>query len=129
MLQKEKITKDRKQHFESILTRTLDELLSAKEENALGLTCFKGDVGDYTDLASLDTDSSLNVRFRERESRLAEKIASTLRKLENGTFGICEECGRPIPEKRLLARPIARLCIKCKEKEEMAEGINARWSA
>jgi DnaK suppressor protein len=93
------------------------------------LTCFKGDVGDYADLASLDTDSSLNIRFRERESRLAEKITSTLRKLENGTFGICEECGRPIPEKRLLARPIARLCVKCKEKEEIAEETYARWSA
>jgi DnaK suppressor protein len=54
---------------------------------------------------------------------LAEKIESTLKKIEDGVFGICEECGRPISEKRLMARPIARLCIQCKEKEEMAEMI------
>ncbi len=87
------------------------------------MTFYKDDGGDYSDLASLDTDSNLDFRFRERESRLAEKIASALRKIEDGTFGICEECGRRISEKRLMARPIARLCIKCKEKEETEERI------
>jgi DnaK suppressor protein len=123
------MTEEKRQHFTSILTRTLDDLLSEKEKNTLSLTCFKDAAGDFTDWASLDTDSSLNIRFRERESRLAEKIAGALRKLKDGTFGICEECGRPISEKRLMARPIARLCIKCKEKEEIAEEINARWPA
>lgn len=123
MLPKDAIPEEKKQHFKSILTRTLDDLLSEKEKNTLGLTSFKDDVGDYADLASLDTDRTLDVRLRERESRLAEKILSALRKLEEGTFGICEDCGRPIPEKRLMARPIARLCIQCKEKQEMQEMI------
>lgn len=123
MLQKNTITEAKKQDFKSILIRSLDDLLSEKEKNTHGLTFYKDDGGDYSDLASLDTDSSLNLRFRERESRLAEKIASALRKIEDGTFGICEECGRRISEKRLMARPIARLCIKCKEKEEMEERI------
>jgi DnaK suppressor protein len=87
------------------------------------LACYKDVGGNYTDLASLGTDSDLNLHFRARESRLAEKIASALSKIEDGTFGICEECGRRISEKRLIARPIARLCIKCKEKEEMQEMI------
>jgi len=121
MLQKDPITEEKRQHFKSILSRTLDDLLSEKEKNTLGLSCFKDDVGDYADLASLDTDRTLDVRLRERESRLAEKIASALRKLEDGTFGICEECGMPISEKRLMARPIARLCIKCKEEQELQE--------
>jgi DnaK suppressor protein len=123
MLQKNTITQAKTQHFKSILTRTLGDLLSEKEKNAFGLTCFKDDVGDFTDVASLNTDRTLDVRLRERESRLAEKIASALRKIEDGTFGICEECGRRISEKRLTARPIARLCIKCKEKEEKEERI------
>ena len=121
MLQKDPITEEKRKHFKSILSRTLDDLLSEKEKNTLGLSCFKDDVGDYADLASLDTDRTLDVRLRERESRLAEKIASALRKLEDGTFGICEECGMPISEKRLMARPIARLCIKCKEEQELQE--------
>ncbi len=123
MLQKNTTTEAKKQDFKSILTRSLDDLLSEKEKNTRGLTFYKDDGGDYSDLASLDTDSNLDFRFRERESRLAEKIASALRKIEDGTFGICEECGRRISEKRLMARPIARLCIKCKEKEETEERI------
>jgi DnaK suppressor protein len=123
MLQKNTTTEAKKQDFKSILTRSLDDLLSEKEKNTHGLTFYKDDGGDYSDLASLDTDSNLDFRFRERESRLAEKIASALRKIEDGTFGICEECGRRISEKRLMARPIARLCIKCKEKEETEERI------
>jgi len=85
------------------------------------LTCCRDDVGDHADSASLDIDRTIDVRLRERDSRLAEKIEGALRKLEDGTFGICEECEMPISEKRLIARPIARLCIKCKEKQEIQE--------
>jgi DnaK suppressor protein len=118
------MTEDKREQFKSILSRTLDDLLSDKEKHTISSDWFKDDVGDYADYASLDIDRSLSARFRERESRLAKKISSTLRKIEDGTFGICEECGRPISEKRLMARPIARLCIKCKEKEEIKE---ATW--
>ena len=45
-----------------------------------------------------------------------------LLKMEEGTYGICENCGEPIPYKRLKARPVARLCIRCKEEEELNEG-------
>lgn len=117
------MTDEKKEYFKSILTRTLDDLLSEKEKKPIGPTGVKDRAGDYADLASLDSDSTLHVRLRERDSRLAEKIAGALRKIENGTFGVCEECGRPIPEKRLMARPVARLCIKCKEEQEKQEMI------
>jgi DnaK suppressor protein len=126
MLQKNTITQAKRQHFKSILTQSLDDLLSEEEKNTHGLhglNYYKDAKGDYTDRASLDTDSSLSLRLRERACRLAEKIESTLKKIEDGVFGICEECGRPISEKRLMARPIARLCIQCKEKDGMAERI------
>lgn len=117
------MTEEKKEYFKSILTRTLDDLLSEKEKKPIGFTGFTDRAGDYADLASLDSDSTLHVRLRERESRLAARIMGTLRKLEDGTFGICEECGKPIPEKRLMARPIARLCIRCKEAQEKQEMI------
>jgi DnaK suppressor protein len=117
------MTEDKREQFKSILTRSLDDLLAEKDKNTDSFTSYKDDGGDYTDLASLDTDRNLNLHFRERESRLAEKVSSALRKIEDGTFGICEECGKHISEKRLMARPIASLCIKCKEKEEMKEAI------
>jgi DnaK suppressor protein len=117
------MTQGKRQHFKGILIRSLDDLLSEEEPDTHSLTYNKDAVGDYTDRASLDTDSSLNLRLRERAGKLAEKIEGALKKIEDGVFGICEECGKPISEKRLMARPIARLCIRCKEKEEMGEGI------
>jgi DnaK suppressor protein len=124
MLEKETITEEKRLHFKSLLTRSLDDLFLAENEKNTGrFSSYEDDGGDYTDLASLDTDRNLNLRLRERESRLAEKILSALRKLEDGTYGICEECGEPISEKRLMARPIARLCIQCKEQEEMKEAM------
>jgi DnaK suppressor protein len=117
------MNKEKMEHFKSILTRTLDDLLSEKEKKSVDLIGLKDGAGDYADLASLDTDRTLYARLRERESKLAARIMDALRKLEDGTFGICEECGQPIPEKRLMARPIARLCIKCKEKQEKQEMI------
>jgi DnaK suppressor protein len=117
------MNKEKKEYFKSILTQTLDDLLSEKEKGSVVLNDSKNGAGDYADLASFDSDRTLYVRLRERESRLAARITDALRKLEDGTFGICEECGKPIPEKRLMARPIARLCIKCKEEQEKQEMI------
>ncbi|UCD88290.1 MAG: TraR/DksA C4-type zinc finger protein [Desulfobacterales bacterium] len=107
----------------------LDAVLSDTGKDARSIAYFRGDSGDLTDRASLDIDKNVNFRIRERESRLIQKIKDALIRVENGTFGICEECGSKIPEKRLRVRPIATLCIRCKEEEEGAKGINARRSA
>jgi len=123
MLRKTGLTEEKRQYFKNILTQTLNGLLAEKGQNKPRMADVKDAFGDFADLASVDTDYNLNIRFIERESRLAERIADALKKFEDGTYGICEECSRPIPEKRLLARPIARLCIKCKEEQEKQEVI------
>ena len=78
---------------------------------------------DMADRASLETDKSIELRARDRERKLISKIDSALKRIENGTYGFCEESGEPINVKRLDARPIATLSIEEQEKHERMERI------
>ena len=78
---------------------------------------------DEADISSSTFDQSLTVRMLCREARLLKKIEKALNKIAYGNFGICEVCGEKIDLKRLKARLVAELCIKCKEKKEMREKI------
>jgi DnaK suppressor protein len=68
---------------------------------------------------------STELRLRDREKWLLNKINSALERLEAGTIDECEECGEPIGAKRLLARPVTTLCIECKEEREKEEDAAA----
>ncbi len=76
---------------------------------------------DEADASSSIIDQSLTIRLLSRESRLLNKIEKALNKIECGSFGTCEICGEEIDLKRLQTRPIADLCIKCKEDQERKE--------
>jgi DnaK suppressor protein len=78
---------------------------------------------DLTDRASLETDRALELRTRDRERKLLSKIDSALKRIEDGTYGYCEETGDPISIKRLEARPIATLSIEAQERHERKERI------
>ena len=80
-----------------------------------------GDFPDPTDRASLESDRNFLLRIKDRERRLITKVKEALDRIDNGTFGICESCGRPISEKRLMARPVTTLCIECKTEGENLE--------
>jgi RNA polymerase-binding transcription factor len=83
------------------------------------------DLADETDLASSEVNQSLTLRLRDRERLLIQKVESALSKIQTGTYGICEECEEPIEPKRLEARPVATLCIACKEEQEHKEKVFA----
>ena len=76
---------------------------------------------DPVDQASLEATRDLTLRIRDRESRLIGKINQSLARIEDGTFGICDMCGKEIPTQRLKARPVTNLCITCKNKMEAFE--------
>ena len=78
---------------------------------------------DITDRASLETDRALELRTRDRERKLISKIDDALRRIEEGTYGFCEETGEPISLKRLDARPIATLSIEAQERHERREKV------
>jgi DnaK suppressor protein len=76
---------------------------------------------DITDRASLETDMSIALRARDRERKLLSKIDAALRRIDEGTYGYCEETGEPISIRRLEARPIATLSIEAQERHERLE--------
>lgn len=121
MHEKATFIEQEKDHYKALLTQTIDQLLSERKKNVSEIDYLKNDIGDFTDQASTESDSALKLRIRERKDRLIKKINNALRSLEDGTFGICEECGQQISDKRLMARPTATLCIRCKEKQEAEE--------
>ncbi|MBX6375962.1 MAG: RNA polymerase-binding protein DksA [Acetobacteraceae bacterium] len=79
---------------------------------------------DLTDRASVETDRALELRTRDRARKLINKIDQALERIENGTYGYCEETGEPIGLRRLEARPIATLSIEAQERHERMERIH-----
>lgn len=76
---------------------------------------------DTGDVATQEVSQSFKIRLREREEKLLKKINTALGRIEEGDFGICEDCGESIEVKRLLARPVTNLCITCKNRQEEEE--------
>ena len=108
--------------FEKLLHEKKDEILrSAKKTLDQDMTLDQDDMPDEMDLASSEYIQSFTFRLRGREKTFLSKIDYALTKIEDGTFGICEECGELISMKRLEARPETTLCIRCKEDQERLE--------
>ena len=117
------LTKKKKDKFRKLLTERLDELLSEANRTVSGMTDQGDNFPDPTDRATLESDRNFLLRIRDRERRLIAKINEALERIEEGTFGICEECGEEISEARLKARPVTTLCIDCKKKQENLERV------
>ncbi len=113
--------KEKLQFFKELLSERLETLLSEAEKTVSGMTNDKNTFPDPTDRANLETDRNFLLRIRDRERKLILKIKEALQRIEDGTFGICEECGEEISEERLKARPVTTLCIECKTKAEAEE--------
>jgi DnaK suppressor protein len=79
------------------------------------------DLPDEIDQASSEYAQSMAFRLRDREKFLLKKIEKALQRIEEGTFGMCERCEELITMKRLEARPVTTLCIRCKEEQEKKE--------
>ena len=117
------LTKKKEDYFRKLLNKRLDDLLAEANKTVTGMTDQGQNFPDPTDRASLESDRNFTLRIRDRERRLIVKIKSALDRLDNGTFGICEECGEDISDKRLKARPVTTLCINCKKKQENQERV------
>lgn len=81
-------------------------------------------LADPTDRASLESDRNFLLRMRDRERKLLSKIDEAFARIDNGSYGRCEECGGPIGVERLKARPVTTLCIDCKSEQEDRERRN-----
>jgi DnaK suppressor protein len=112
------------EYFRQKLWRWRNDLLREADETLHSLG--EGGIAeaDLTDRASVETDRALELRTRDRARKLISKIDQALERIENGTYGYCEETGEPIGLRRLEARPIATLSIEAQERHERMERIH-----
>ncbi len=120
-----KLKKEDLEYFQGILQKQLDELVKGAGKTVDEMTDAERTSAfpDPTDRASLEDARNFELRIRDRERKLINKIKKALEKIEDGSFGFCEICGEPIEFKRLEARPVTTHCIECKTSEEEQEKI------
>lgn len=112
--------------FKTLLEDRKQEILAqAESSKEKGMTFDPDDLPDEVDLASSEADQSMNLRLRDRERVLLRKVEKALSKIDEGEYGICENCGEEIGVKRMTARPVTDLCIRCKEEQEHVERLYA----
>ncbi|MEQ8332930.1 RNA polymerase-binding protein DksA [Nisaea sp.] len=109
------------EYFRQKLLRWRAELLQDANETLSHLTQENLQKPDMADRASLETDQQIELRTRDRERKLISKIDSALQRIEDGSYGYCEETDEPIGLRRLEARPIATLSLEAQERHERLE--------
>jgi len=120
--QKEKFMNAKmKEYFKQKLLDWKNELLKESNQTLNNLQSDNEAKPDITDRASEEIDRSFELRTRDRERKLINKINSALQRIEDGSYGYCEETGEPIGLKRLEARPVATLSLEAQEMHEKAE--------
>ncbi len=113
--------KETQVYFKDLLLKRLDELYSEAERTVAGMGDNEENLPDPCDRATLESDRNCTLRIHDRERHLIVKIREALQRIEEGNFGLCEECGDDIGFERLSARPVTSLCIECKRKQEANE--------
>ncbi len=120
--QKEKFMNAKmKEYFRQKLTNWKNELLKESSQTLNNLQNENEAKPDITDRASEEIDRSFELRTRDRERKLINKIDAALQRIEDGSYGYCDETGDPISIKRLEARPVATLSLEAQEMHEKAE--------
>ena len=104
------------EHFKNLFLEILSE-----EEVYEGKLSPETLEGDEVDIVSVEKENQIDFRLKARNAIYLKKVRKSLQKIEDGSFGECEDCGTEISHNRLLARPTADLCIHCKEVEEKEE--------
>lgn len=110
-------------YFRSKLQSWKDDIIKESKETLSHLQDENHILPDVADRASSETDRSLELRTRDRQRKLISKIDSALKRIDDGSYGYCEETGDPISLKRLDARPIATLSIEAQERHERRERV------
>nr|WP_177176780.1 RNA polymerase-binding protein DksA [Faunimonas pinastri] len=112
-----------REYFRKKLLAWRDDLLAESKETLEALQAESHNHPDYADRASSETDRSIELRARDRQRKLISKIDAALKRIEDGSYGYCEDTGEPISLKRLDARPIATLSIEAQERHERRERV------
>ena len=112
-----------REYFRSKLLAWKEDIFRESKETLSHLQDENNALPDVADRASTETDRSLELRTRDRQRKLISKIDSALKRIDDGSYGYCEETGDPISLRRLDARPIATLSIEAQERHERREKV------
>jgi len=112
-----------REYFRQKLLAWREDILRESRETLQNLQDENNVLPDLADRASTETDRSLELRTRDRQRKLIAKIDAALKRIDEGTYGYCEETGEPISLRRLDARPIATLSIEAQERHERRERV------
>ena len=112
-----------REYFRKKLMAWKEDILAESRETLEALQADSHNHADLADRASSETDRSVELRARDRQRKLIAKIDAALRRIDEGTYGYCEETGEPISLRRLDARPIATLSVEAQERHERRERI------
>jgi DnaK suppressor protein len=117
------MNEQQREYFRRKLLAWRDEILRGSSQTLRQLKEEDNRLADMSDWASFETERNFQLRARDRERKLLSKIDEALRRIEDGSYGYCEETQEPIGLKRLEARPIATLSIEAQERHERREKI------
>ncbi len=112
------------EYFRRKLLNWKAELLEDSRDTVAGMKDQTRNIPDVADRASEETDRALELRTRDRQRKLVNKIDAALRRIEEGEYGYCEITGEPISLKRLDARPIATMSLEAQERHERREKVH-----
>jgi DnaK suppressor protein len=110
-------------YFRQKLLAWKEEIISESRETLATLQDDSANLPDLVDRASSETDKAIELRARDRQRKLISKIDEALARIDDGTYGYCEETGEPISLKRLEARPTATLSVEAQERHERREKV------
>jgi DnaK suppressor protein len=111
-------------YFRRKLLAWRDEIMREGRETLSALTSDTAQHSDIADRASSETDKAIELRARDRQRKLISKIDAALSRIDDGSYGYCEETGEPIGLRRLDARPIATLSVEAQERHERRERVH-----
>ncbi|MEM1370729.1 MAG: RNA polymerase-binding protein DksA [Pseudomonadota bacterium] len=112
-----------KAYFKNKLITWKEDIIARTRETIAGLTTDATQHADIADRATSETDRSLELRARDRQRKLVNKIDAALARIEDGSYGYCDDTGDPIGLRRLDARPVATLSLEAQERHERREKV------
>jgi DnaK suppressor protein len=115
------MSKEQLEHFRQILMTWKRDLMEEVDRTVLHMKDEAANFPDPNDRATQESEFSLELRTRDRERKLIRKIDEAIKRIEDGTYGYCNETGEEIGIKRLEARPVATLCVEAQERRERRE--------
>jgi DnaK suppressor protein len=118
----EYLSPDEVAQLHTMLSEQLDGLLEQGRRAVAEVSAERTNESDELDIAISESNRDFQLRMADRERRLLKKIRHAIESIQSGEYGTCESCGAPITYRRLLARPVARMCIDCKTEAEQLEG-------